>query len=175
MVAYKLPYTIEDYQMWEGDWELINGDAIAMAPSPFGPHQAIMSEIIFQLKTSLQKCLKSCFIYPETDYIIDDLNVFRPDISVVCKKVKEHIITTPIMVVEILSKSTAIKDTTIKFETYQKEGIEFYLIVDYEKQSFKLYQLQNGRYSKLNTDEEFSIKLKECDVDFDSKMWWEAL
>ena len=35
---YQPHYTVDDYQHWEGDWELWNGVAVAMAPSPFGPH-----------------------------------------------------------------------------------------------------------------------------------------
>ncbi|WP_457626586.1 hypothetical protein [Persephonella sp.] len=27
-------YTVEDYKQWEGDWELIEGIAYAMVPSP---------------------------------------------------------------------------------------------------------------------------------------------
>jgi len=175
MVAYKLPYTVEDYQQWEGDWELIEGDAIAMAPSPFGPHQAVMMKILFQLEQSFSNCPNRCFIYPETDYIIDELNVFRPDISVVCQKVQKHITTTPAMVVEILSNSTAIKDTTIKFQTYQKEGIAFYLIVDYEKQTFKLYKLQDGKYIKQDLQEAFSFELKGCMIELDAKEWWKVI
>jgi len=34
--AQLLPrYTYEDYKLWEGDWELLEGVPSAMAPSPF--------------------------------------------------------------------------------------------------------------------------------------------
>lgn len=38
MIAEKyLPrYTVEDYNRWEGDWELIEGIPYASAPSPSG-------------------------------------------------------------------------------------------------------------------------------------------
>ena len=31
---YVETYTYEDYKRWEGDWELIDGVPLAMAPSP---------------------------------------------------------------------------------------------------------------------------------------------
>lgn len=41
-------YTIDDYQHWEGDWELIDGVPIAMTPSPFGHHERIVSRLSFE-------------------------------------------------------------------------------------------------------------------------------
>jgi len=40
-VAYKEHYTAENYQEWEGDWELIYGEPYAMSPSPLYDHQHI--------------------------------------------------------------------------------------------------------------------------------------
>ncbi len=44
-------YTYEDYVQWEGDWELIYGQAIAMAPAPMINHQAVIVAILSQLYT----------------------------------------------------------------------------------------------------------------------------
>ena len=35
-MIYKPRYTVDDYESWAGDWELWQGTAIAMTPSPFG-------------------------------------------------------------------------------------------------------------------------------------------
>ena len=32
-------YTYQDYLLWKGDWELVNGYPYAMAPSPVRSHQ----------------------------------------------------------------------------------------------------------------------------------------
>ncbi len=172
--AYKLPYTYKDYQMWEGDWELINGEAIAMAPSAFGPHQYILSKILTQLNISLDKCQNNSFVYAELDYIIDEYNVFRPDISVVCKKIERFIDITPKMVIEILSPSTSLKDTTIKFSSYEKEGVEFYMMVDYELRKLKLYKLINYKYVKIAEENqgEFKFSFDGCEVVFNIDKWW---
>ena len=41
MCAYEY-YTYDDYIHWEGDWELIDGIAYAMAPSPLKSHQNLL-------------------------------------------------------------------------------------------------------------------------------------
>jgi len=176
-LAYKLPYTYEDYKHWEGRWELINGDAIAMAPSPFGPHQSLLLSIAFDIKQSLKKCGNKCFSYAELDYIVDEFTVLRPDISIMCEKIKEFIRTAPKMVVEILSPSTAIKDHTIKYEIYEKEGIEFYLIVDYNLKIVKLYKLIDFKYRKIEekTEGSFELNLNDCKIKFNISSWWEMI
>ncbi len=176
-LAYKLPYTYEDYKHWEGDWELIGGEAIAMAPSPIGPHQAILSAIIIDIGNAVKKCEKSCYIYAELDYIIDEFNVFRPDITLTYQKVVDFIRTPPKMVIEILSPSTALKDTTIKFQTYQKEGVEFYMMVDYTLKQVKLFKLIDYEYKKIadSTDGSIEIQLDGCTITFHIDEWWKML
>ena len=39
-------YTYDDYKHWEGDWELIRGFPVSMAPNPFRIHQLLISMII---------------------------------------------------------------------------------------------------------------------------------
>ena len=176
-LAYKLPYTVKDYKLWEGDWELIDGEAVAMAPSPFGPHQQLLLSIGSDIKNALSKCKNGCFVYAELDYIVDEFNVIRPDISVVCKKITEFIRTPPKMVVEILSASTALKDKTTKFQTYEKEGVEFYMMVDYMTKQVKLYKLIDYKYRKIEDQDEgkMELKLQGCNVVFDIDEWWEML
>ena len=87
MLAEVFKYTIKDYELWEGNWELIDGYPIAMAPSSFGPHQAIMTKLVTILNNYLDECNNNCFVYAELDWIINDFTVVRPDISVICKKI----------------------------------------------------------------------------------------
>ena len=39
---YSPHYTIDDYRLWEGDWELWQGTAVAMTPSLFGRHGGML-------------------------------------------------------------------------------------------------------------------------------------
>jgi len=42
-------YTYSDYCQWEGDWELIEGVAVSMAPAPMKIHQKIAREMVLAL------------------------------------------------------------------------------------------------------------------------------
>ena len=176
-LAYKLPYTYEDYKRWEGDWELIDGEAIAMAPSPIGPHQNLLLTIGAQIKTSLDHCEKQCYTYAELDYIIDEFNIFRPDIAITCQKIVDFIRTPPKFIVEILSPSSALKDTTIKFQTYQKEGVEYYMMVDYNLKKAKLYKLIDFEYKKIDEKSEgkMEVDIDGCSIPFDLDAWWQSI
>ena len=176
-LAYEIRYTIEDYKHWEGDWELIYGQAVAMAPSPFGPHQAIVSEIIFDLKSSLQRCDKECFVYAELDYIVDEETLLRPDILVSCQKIKDFAKKAPELIAEVLSPSTAIKDKNIKFSIYEAERVLYYMMVDYKLQKVKVYKLQEGAYQKIaeEIDGVMELNFKGCTLEFHIDRWWRVL
>ena len=52
MLAYKEFYTYDDYKNWEGDWELVDGVAFAMAPFALPSHQKISLRIAKQIDDS---------------------------------------------------------------------------------------------------------------------------
>ena len=176
-LAYQIRYTYKDYKQWEGDWELIGGQAVAMAPSPFGPHQAIVSEIIFDLKSSFEKCSNQCIVYAELDYVVDEETVLRPDVLVSCRKIVDFARKAPEMVVEVLSPSTTIKDKNIKFAIYEAEKVPFYMMVDYNLQKVKLYKLIDGKYQKIaeEIDGIMRIDFDGCELAFNIDRWWQVL
>ncbi len=50
-------YTYSDYLLWEGDWELIKGFPVSMAPAPMRIHQQIARELFIALnQESLEEC-----------------------------------------------------------------------------------------------------------------------
>lgn len=49
-------YTYDDYCLWEGRWELIEGMPMAMTPSPIIAHQAIAAKILNELMNSIGNC-----------------------------------------------------------------------------------------------------------------------
>jgi hypothetical protein len=48
-------YAVEDYQQWEGDWELIDGMPYAMSPSANRRHHVIGSLLARQIGKGLSK------------------------------------------------------------------------------------------------------------------------
>jgi Uma2 family endonuclease len=143
-------YTYEDYKLWEGKWELIDGFPVAMSPSPVPKHQLVAASLIIELGIALKKC-NECRVYNATDYLISEDTVVQPDVMVLCRKpAKKFIDFTPSLVAEILSPSTALRDRITKFELYQNEGIKYYLIVDVDGEKMEIYQLVNNKYTLVN-------------------------
>lgn len=170
-------YTYDDYKNWEDRWELIYGVPYAMAPAPMIQHQSISSNIAWELKNSLKDCKKCKALLP-VDWKIGEETIVQPDNSVICHTPthEAYITKAPKIIFEILSKSTAKKDTTLKYDLYEKEGVKYYIIVDPNEQIAKVYELSSGKYVKVcdASDEVVVLKIEECslDMDFDfGKIW----
>ena len=141
-------YTYDDYCLWEGKWELIEGMPMAMTPSPIIKHQAIATKISYELVKSIGNCEK-CLVLAEEDWKISDNTVVKPDIVLICDEPNDKYITkAPEVIVEVISPSTAKRDEVFKFDLYEKEKVLFYIIIYPEETKAKVYKLENGKYSK---------------------------
>lgn len=171
--TYTEYYTLEDYQHWQDDWELIYGSPYAMAPSPLVTHQSINGKIFLELNKAFTNCPK-CQALFEIDWEISSDTVVKPDMLVICYEPDEKLTKKPELIFEIASPSTVKRDETLKFELYQQEGVEFYVIVYPKKQMAKVYRLKDGRYIKAGdfSEEVYEFSLDACGIDFDfSKIW----
>lgn len=151
-VAHKfLPnYTYDDYCQWEGQWELIDGIPYAMSPMPIPIHQRVNGNLYARFEAALKKACKECKAYLPIDWKIFDNTIVQPDLLVVCKKIeKKYLDFTPILVVEILSPSTAVKDRNIKKEIYLSQQVKYFLIIDPQLKKVEIYELLNNSYSPV--------------------------
>jgi Uma2 family endonuclease len=145
-------YTYEDYKLWEGKWELIDGFPIAMSPSPVPRHQLVAASLKMEIGIALKKC-DNCRVYDPVDYLISVDTVVQPDVMVLCRRpTKKFIDFPPVLVAEILSPSTALRDRNTKFELYQNEGIKYYLIADADANKMEIYELIDKSYKLVNED-----------------------
>jgi len=168
-------YTVEDYRRWEGDWELIEGIPYAMAPSPFWKHQRVSGLLFKQIEEQLEDCPQKCFVCQDIDWIIDEETVVRPDLIVICREVEEeeHIKSTPDVVFEIVSKSTALKDENLKFHLYEREKVKYYALIYPSLKKMRVFKLENNRYEKVFDDESGSFLFEvTCSFSIDiGKVW----
>jgi Uma2 family endonuclease len=78
------------------------------------------------------KC--DCEVFYEIDWVIDESNVVRPDVMVVCGNSNEEIqIFPPTIILETASPSTVIKDRNTKFTLYEMCGVKYYIMADPQK------------------------------------------
>ena len=164
-------YTYEDWQRWEGRWELIEGIPYAMSPAPAPGHQWVSSNIKYELKDAIKKAgCKHCKVYDFIDIKVSEDTILQPDAVVVCKDINKLFLDFPAaLVVEILSPSTAMKDRNNKFYIYQSQQIPYYIIVDTEKNTVEIYHLDaEGKYQLqpfLQTEPFTFLFEDNCSVD----------
>ena len=172
-------YTYDEYCLWEGRWEIIEGIPYAMSPAPNPRHQWVSSNIKYEIKDAIKKTgCKNCKVYDFIDIKVSEDTVVQPDAVIVCKEITEVFLDFPAtLVVEILSPSTAMKDRNNKFTIYQSQKIPYYIIIDVEKNEIEVYHLkENGKYQleKIPTDLPYTFNLDtDCSVDVVLNNIWE--
>lgn len=155
-------HTYADYLQWtDNNYELIDGEAYFMAPTPNLDHQEIAGEVYFQLRSALtgKKC--RAFIAPidvrlgleqqqgAADKQID--TVVQPDVLVVCdpsKLVRRGVHGAPDWILEVLSPATASHDQIKKRDLYERHGVREYWLVHPVDRVLTMYQLESKEFAK---------------------------
>ena len=153
-------HSYAEYCRWPEDvrYELIDGEAYAMAPAPSPVHQTIAFEVARQIADALDD--KPCRVYlapfdvrlPRDDEIDDHIDtVVQPDLSVICDPGKidqRGCRGAPDWVIEVLSPSTAGHDMIVKRDLYERHGVREYWIVHPTDRVVTIYTLIDGAYGK---------------------------
>jgi len=176
-LAYQEYYTIEDYQQWDGDWELIDGMPYAMTPSPSVTHQTVSFNIASRIKDELKHkpdCFDQCYILMETDWLVSNDTVVRPDVMMVCQDIDEKVMVTPELIVEVVSFSSTKRDEVMKFDLYHREGVLYYVLAYPEQQLVKIYKHYPSGFKKLVdcTANSVGFKIGECTFNVDLSLIW---
>lgn len=151
-------YTYADYLTWEFTEmvELIRGKVFRMSPAPNTQHQRISRKLVKVIERHLEG--KSCELFyapfdvrlplPEGQQTSDKIDtVVQPDVCVICdpsKIDKQGCNGAPDWIIEILSKGTAHKDLTEKFDLYEHAGVREYWIVRPYEQSVSPFVLDDS-------------------------------
>ncbi len=139
-------YTYNDWILWEGQWELIDGIPYAMSPMPVPEHQRIAMSLGAEFTMVLKSC-KKCSVYQPIDYKVAEDIILEPDLLIVCNTIeKKYLDFPPSLVVEILSPSTALKDRHSKFEIYEQQQIKYYIIISPDTEEAEVFEYNNEGY-----------------------------
>jgi len=152
-------FTYGDYVLWQGDerWELIDGKAFLMSPSPSRAHQSTLLALARQIADHLEGQPCDVYVAPfdvrfpkedEPDSGVD--TVLQPDLVVVCdpsKLDKAGCRGAPDWVIEILSPSTSIRDRKQKRDVYERHGVREYWVVDPETRTVAIHRLVEGSFA----------------------------
>lgn len=93
---YRPRFTYDDYLIWEGRWELIQGMPYATSPVPAPDHQEINLNLGMLFQLAFQGNCAHCKTYIPIDWKISDDTVVQPDILIVCQKIEKNISILPL-------------------------------------------------------------------------------
>ena len=127
--------------------EKIDDKVYLMAP-PRDEHIDVQGNLNKIFNDYFKQNKKRCRARFDSRTDIDDAgNYVKPDLKVLCSGNFNK--DVPVIVVEILSKSTRERDLGIKMEKYAQLGIKEYWIVTWETLSVDVYLLNEARQYKL--------------------------
>ena len=176
-VAYgKNKMTIEEYLHFEkaGDLkhEYYRGDVFAMAGTK--PHHNVISKnLVRDIATAL--CGKSCQPYGSDMRIhIPENTLFTyPDISIICGDIvpseyDEDTATQPLVIIEILSKTTKDYNRIGKFKLHRDIAtLKEYILVDSESVNIEAFRINSNNHWELEEYKTLSGKLSIPSVQVD--------
>ena len=162
-------YTIDDiYALPYGKRaELIDGQIYDMAP-PNTNHQRISYAIARKISDYIDKKKGNCevFLAPFAVFLNkDDSNYVEPDVSVICDKSKldeKGCNGAPDWIIEVTSPSNPQHDYGVKLFKYRTSGVREYWIINPQKLSVMVYDLENDKKSnQYSFDDDISACVYE--------------
>ncbi|MDE5700754.1 MAG: Uma2 family endonuclease [Lachnospiraceae bacterium] len=154
-------YTIDDiYALPEGQRaELIDGRMYMMAP-PSMRHQRILMNLAGEIREHIKKHHGSCEVFPAPFAVFlneDDINYVEPDISVICdrnKLTEKGCNGAPDWIIEITSPTNPQNDYAVKLFKYRTANVREYWIVNPQKETVMVYDLEREERSNQYDFEE---------------------
>lgn len=166
--------TVDEFLVWgegrEGKWELHDGVVVEMAAEQ-AYHSRVKAFVGAALLAALRRKGADCGVYADGLAVrITNRRAFVPDVLVTCPPTPEKNLetTTPLIVVEVLSPSTAAFDHGAKLEGYfSLAGLAHYLLIDPDRRV--LIHHSGGREGVIETRilHEGAVRLDPPGIVFD--------
>jgi Uma2 family endonuclease len=152
----RVKLTYDDFLLFPDDGqrhELIDGQHF-VTPSPSTPHQRVVGNLHFLLRTYLaERPIGEVFLAP-FDVVFSTFDIVEPDLLYISNDRRREILTplnvrgTPDLVIEVGSPGTRRRDETIKRRLYERSGVGEYWVVDPELQVIRVYRRDGDVYGR---------------------------
>ena len=114
--------------------ELLDGVHV-VTPAPALPHQAVLHEFLLPLGNALKDCESLAILPSPADIRLGPRNLVQPDLFVYRREPGRRLrawrdVGVPVLAIEFLSPTTAVRDRGAKRRIYQRAGVAEYWIVD---------------------------------------------
>ena len=137
------PWTVHDFLEWEAQqlerYEFIDGRILGTVGGS-AAHTTIRDNITGALRARLRG--KPCRAFGEGLKIVTDLASHYPDVVVTCAPVQptDDQIREPVVVIEVLSRTTADRDRSAKWVGYQDiPSLQHYLLVAQDRRRVEVF------------------------------------
>lgn len=144
-------FTVDDLDDRPDDgrrYELLGGQLI-VTPAPSGPHQTIVVNLWWALR--LVRPAGTAVLVAPFDVVLEPTTLVQPDVIVVARDeaTKARTLDVPLLVVEVLSRTTRATDLGSKRLTYERLGVPSYWVVDPAGPSIVMLELSGGSYAEV--------------------------
>jgi Uma2 family endonuclease len=147
------PFTVDDLERMPDDgrrYELIDGMLI-VSPAPNVPHQRVATVLALLLEST---CPNDLVVFGSPVNVRFSLSsALEPDVTVA--RVEDsrgaRLEQTPLLVVEVLSPHSVLRDLNLKKAAYERYGIPSYWVVDpdVDRPSLRAFELDGGSYTEI--------------------------
>jgi Uma2 family endonuclease len=155
------PFTVSDLDRMPDDghrYELLDGTLI-VSPAPGPPHQRVAVMLCHVLELA---CPEDLIVFPNVGVRIGPRSALEPDVVVArpADVSGARLARPPLLVAEILSPDSALRDLNLKKAAYERFGIPSYWVIDpdLEKPGLRAFELVSGVYrevAQVTGDESF--------------------
>ncbi len=143
----QIPFTAADYLAWEADQperhEFVGGEVFQMAGAE-DRHVTAAGNAYIALREHLRGTPRRVYMADMKLHVRARNEYFYPDVLVTCSDADRDSRLSksePVLIVEVLSKSTEAYDRGVKFASYRAlESLREYLLVDLERRRADLYR-----------------------------------
>ncbi len=148
-------YTVAEFEHLERDapdgerWELIRGRIVRMMTGGTIAHNRLVRNVARALEAGLRANGSPCDVFTENVKYEDDLqdSAVYPDVIVTCEPLKNEAtkIISPVILVEVVSKSSALRDRREKLAIYaHTPSLQHYLVVEQASPIVEFWSRQTG-------------------------------
>jgi Uma2 family endonuclease len=154
--ALPRPWTVDDFLAWEAQqperYEFIDGMVFPMVGGS-AAHTIIKGNVFETLSRRLRG--GRCRALTEGLKVVTPENVHYPDVTVTCTPIQptDHQIHEPVVIVEVLSRSTGDRDRGAKWVGYRAlPSLQHYVLIAQERRRVEVY---------TRSDEGWTLRLFE--------------
>jgi len=145
--------TLDELLDWDDGtdrrYELWGGVVTAMAP-PMPRHGLLAAALSGEIRSAL-RARPPCRVFNEAGIALPDRNdtFYVADFAVICEplRAEDQLIRNPVLIVEVLSRSTAATDRQIKVPDYRRiPSVTEILLIDSESAFSELHRREGDRW-----------------------------